>query len=143
MVVDPKILAEYDELTLEEGALEAEIRKIRERRDHLRSIILGVAIITDDKLDKMDTSPTHKKKGRRPLSSWERLRQQPPAALAGTVNIVRELGQATNRQVAEKLGISVAAASLRLSRAFRKRWLNRVSQGVYEIEPLGGVMTMK
>lgn len=57
----------------------------------------------------------------------------PPLALRAAINLVRQLGTASNKQVAEKLGLPLPAASLRLSRAAREGWIRRVSQGIYEV----------
>jgi hypothetical protein len=136
--IDPQDLAEYDSLTTKQVKLEAELAKVRERREELRIKFLGGVIPAAVEMTPatIEATPT-KKKG---LSVWERISRKPPRALQSTVEVVRQLGRATNKQVAEKLGIPLGTASLRLSRATKDGWLSRVGQGVYEVEPLGGVM---
>lgn len=130
--------AEYDSLTTKQVKLEAELSHVRQRREELRIKFLGgvtpAAVETTPAPD--DMTPI-KKTG---LSSWERLVRKPPRALQSTIEVVRQLGRATNKQVAEKLNIPLGTASLRLSRATKDGWLARVGQGVYEVAPLGGVM---
>ena len=138
--IDPYELAEYDSLTTKQVKLEAELAQVRQRREELRVKFIGggatsTPVETTPASTAITSAPT--KKG---LSTWERLARKPPRALQGVIEVVRQLGKATNKQVAEKLGITVAAASLRLSRATKDGWLSRVDQGVYEVEPLGGVM---
>jgi hypothetical protein len=141
--IDPKLLAEYDDLTVMEVKLEAELTKVRQRRDELRSLFLGNVTEVADPTPVPVETPKKATKDRKPLSQWERLARKPPLALRSTIEAVKQFGQATNKQIAEKLKIPIGTASLRLSRAAREGWLSRVAQGVYEVEPLGGVMVTK
>jgi hypothetical protein len=136
-MIDTKKLARYELLTVSATQLKSEWEAVEAERDEIRREILGEPVVVKDSAASSDKKAD---KPRKVLSAWERLRRQPPPALKATVAVVKELGTATNKAVAEKLGVSVIAASLRLSRAARDGFLNRVAQGAYEVNPLGGVM---
>lgn len=132
-------LAEYDALLIREQKLLEELEAIRARRAELRRVLIGDAAV--------GTPPTHetrdeKNKSVKSLSSWERLGRKPTLAIGAVVDFVKARGKATNGEVATALGISIQLASLRLSVATKQKWLRRVSQGVYEIDPLGGSMVV-
>lgn len=134
-MVDPKKLAKYEALTVRSTQLKGELEVIESEREEIRRELLGEPVGDSDVKTSNKTDKT--KMG---LSALERVRREPPRALKAAVAIVKELGTATNKQVAEKLGVSSAAASLRLSRAARDGWLDRVAQGAYVVNSLGGVM---
>jgi hypothetical protein len=140
--IDPALLAEYDKLTAEELHLSEKLEALRERRSAIRQMMLGDNISITENIPPASTVAEHPKvlKRVRQLSSWERIRRQPPEALRSTVALVAKLGKATNKEVAEALGIPTSTASLRLSRAARDGFLNRVAQGIYEVDPVGRVL---
>jgi putative AbiEi antitoxin of type IV toxin-antitoxin system len=136
--IDPKLLAHYDALTSKASQLENELAAVEREREKVRRVLLGDNL---EVTDPISLEPTPKlDKSVKGLSAWERIGRGPPEALKSTVAVVKQLGRATNKQVANKLGIPVSAASLRLSRAARDGFLERVAQGIYEVHPLGGVM---
>lgn len=128
MVTDPKVLAEYDALTIEQAKLREKLAAIEARREELRTILFG------------QPASEGKAKADKPVkvsTVWDRIKREPPKALAGVVEVVTKLGRAKNAQVAQALGITIEAASLRLSRAVKEGYLRRVAQGVYEADSLG------
>jgi hypothetical protein len=140
--IDPALLAEYDKLTVEELHLVNKLETLRERRSAIRQMMLGDNISVTDNMPSTNIAaeaPTVLRKVKR-LSSWDRIRRQPPEALRSTVALVAKLGKATNKEVAEALGIPTSTASLRLSRAARDGFLNRVAQGIYEVDLVGRVL---
>jgi len=140
VAVDPKLLAEYEALTVKATKLQGELEEVEHRREEIRKMLLGA---TPEVVQAFHEAKLVKDNAKKGLSAWERLRREPPEGIKSTVAVVKELGRATNKQVAEKLDIPTSAASLRLSRAARDGWLRRVAHGYYEVEPLAGVMTPK
>ncbi len=130
-------LAELDHVNERIADTRHVLAKLEAQRDEVlrRVLVKTLAAATQPTLEAPPSG------GEEPRTAWERLIGRTPSpAIADVVAVVRRAGQPVSTEtVATELAISMETAAVRLSRAVKDGFLQRVKRGLYEaLEEFGG-----